>query len=107
MKYAYAVFAALFLVLAIVCLCTGRPVFPPLVFGWLSLLGARQYEIMDKIDKVKMDLPEGEEPPKVYEMPCDLCAYGPPSSCDGKPCTMCPATARMDLPVGEEARDDE
>lgn len=28
--------------------------------------------------------------------PCDVCAYNPPSSCDGKPCCMCPATARMD-----------
>jgi len=25
---------------------------------------------------------------------CELCAYNPPSSCDGKPCTMCPATPR-------------
>lgn len=25
------------------------------------------------------------------ESPCDLCRYNPPSSCDGKPCTMCPA----------------
>lgn len=24
--------------------------------------------------------------------PCDLCAYNPPSSFDGKPCAMCPAT---------------
>jgi len=23
--------------------------------------------------------------------PCDLCRYNPPSSGDGKPCTMCPA----------------
>lgn len=28
--------------------------------------------------------------------PCDLCAYNPPSSCDGKPCTMCPACAKED-----------
>ena len=28
--------------------------------------------------------------------PCDLCAYNPPSSCDGKPCTMCPACAKDD-----------
>lgn len=28
--------------------------------------------------------------------PCDACAYNPPSSCDGKPCTMCPAMAKMD-----------
>lgn len=24
--------------------------------------------------------------------PCDLCCYNPPSSRDGKPCTMCPAS---------------
>lgn len=24
--------------------------------------------------------------------PCDLCRYNPPSSRDGKPCTMCPAS---------------
>ena len=28
--------------------------------------------------------------------PCDVCAYNPPSSSDGKPCCMCPAMARMD-----------
>jgi len=27
--------------------------------------------------------------------PCDLCKYNPPSSTDGKPCTMCPAV-KMD-----------
>ena len=31
--------------------------------------------------------------------PCDLCRYNPPSSCDGKPCTMCPASSK------EEAHD--
>ena len=25
-------------------------------------------------------------------IPCDLCRYAPPSSSDGKPCCMCPAT---------------
>ena len=29
---------------------------------------------------------EKEEP----KSPCDLCRYNPPSSADGKPCTMCP-----------------
>lgn len=28
--------------------------------------------------------------------PCDLRLYNPPSSFDGKPCTMCPASGRMD-----------
>lgn len=26
--------------------------------------------------------------------PCDLCRYAPPSSGNGKPCTMCPASAK-------------
>lgn len=26
--------------------------------------------------------------------PCDVCRFYPPSSCDGKPCTMCPAEQR-------------
>ena len=26
--------------------------------------------------------------------PCDVCAYNPPSSGDGKPCTICPAMAK-------------
>lgn len=26
--------------------------------------------------------------------PCDLCQYNPPSSGDGKPCSMCPACSR-------------
>lgn len=25
------------------------------------------------------------------QTPCDVCKYNPPSSGDGKPCTMCPA----------------
>ena len=31
---------------------------------------------------------------KAQQSPCDLCAYDPPSSLDGKPCTMCPAMSR-------------
>ena len=30
---------------------------------------------------------------------CDLCIYNPPSSCDGKPCTMCPATTNAEVQV--------
>lgn len=33
-------------------------------------------------------------PPNEPMSPCDLCIYSPPSSCDGKPCCMCPATSR-------------
>ena len=27
------------------------------------------------------------------QTPCDLCRHNPPSSFDGKPCSMCPASA--------------
>ena len=30
--------------------------------------------------------------------PCDLCLYNPPSSGDGKPCTMCPASSLPETP---------
>jgi hypothetical protein len=35
-------------------------------------------------------------PHVVHGSPCDLCRYSPPSSCDDKPCTMCPAEVKMD-----------
>ena len=28
------------------------------------------------------------------QSPCDLCKYNPPSSMDGKPCSVCPAEGR-------------
>ena len=34
-------------------------------------------------------------PQVVHSSPCDLCRFTPPSSCDGKPCTMCPAEDRI------------
>ena len=27
--------------------------------------------------------------------PCTFCEFNPPSSCDGKPCCICPATATL------------
>ena len=33
--------------------------------------------------------------------PCDLCLYNPPSSGDGKPCTMCPASSLPEPPKEE------
>lgn len=29
--------------------------------------------------------------------PCDVCRFNPPSSTDGKPCSMCPAERRTDV----------
>lgn len=37
---------------------------------------------------------DAQEKPKT---PCDLCLYNPPSSGDGKPCTMCPASSLPEL----------
>ena len=31
-------------------------------------------------------------PPNEWVMPCDACMYNPPSSTDGKPCCICPAS---------------
>lgn len=41
---------------------------------------------------------DAQEKPKT---PCDLCLYNPPSSGDGKPCTMCPASSLPELPKEE------
>ena len=30
---------------------------------------------------------------------CNLCRYNPPSSSDGKPCTMCPASTNTEVKV--------
>lgn len=32
--------------------------------------------------------------PTVDAVPCDVCRYSPPSSGDGKPCTICPAEGK-------------
>lgn len=34
--------------------------------------------------------------PPVQLTPCDVCRYNPPSSTDGKPCSVCPAEGRAD-----------
>ena len=34
--------------------------------------------------------------PTIEAEPCTFCAYNPPSSGDGKPCTVCPAVAKKD-----------
>ena len=41
---------------------------------------------------------DAQEKPKT---PCDLCLYNPPSSGDGKPCTMCPASSLPESPKEE------
>jgi hypothetical protein len=33
--------------------------------------------------------------------PCDCCQFSPPSSTDGKPCSVCPAQAKME---GDEGK---
>lgn len=34
--------------------------------------------------------------PSKHLSPCDVCRYNPPSSTDGKPCSVCPAEGRID-----------
>lgn len=41
------------------------------------------------------DAPTIDAVPVVQGSPCDLCRYAPPSSFDGKPCAMCPASAKI------------
>ena len=42
----------------------------------------------EQYEALTMAIKALEQEPK---SPCDLCRYNPPSSADGKPCTMCPA----------------
>lgn len=35
--------------------------------------------------------------PKSELTPCDCCKFNPPSSTDGKPCTLCPAQAKIKI----------
>ena len=48
-----------------------------------------------RIAQLKLELIEGEKKtvPQAPQTPCDLCMYNPPSSRDGKPCCVCPASA--------------
>lgn len=43
------------------------------------------------IEKAVNDTPTATRP-----TPCDVCIYNPPSSMDGKPCSVCPAEGRVD-----------
>lgn len=52
----------------------------------------RDVLIMWECEDVLRQLPSAQ--PEI--MPCDVCKYNPPSSADGKPCTMCPAERRTD-----------
>lgn len=52
--------------------------------AWDSGYNVALSEIKEKIKQM----------PTVEVEPCTFCVYNPPSSCDGKPCTMCPAVAK-------------
>ena len=50
-----------------------------------------------------LDLIPAADVVEVSELtPCDVCAFNPPSCMDGKPCTLCPAQAKMDGERGKE-----
>lgn len=42
-----------------------------------------------------------DDAPTLNLSPCDFCKYNPQSSCDGKPCTMCPATTNVGGDINE------
>lgn len=50
----------------------------------------------DLIDRLAAYEDTGLTPEEVAELktPCDLCVYNPPSSRDGKACSMCPAMGK-------------
>ena len=60
----------------------------------------RTLELLSGID---IKEPEGVKDHEALSMilevasltPCDACRYNPPSSTDGKPCSMCPAEGRQ------------
>ena len=54
----------------------------------------RRYRIA--IDRLAAYEGTGLTPEEVAELktPCDLCVYNPPSSRDGKACSMCPAMGK-------------
>lgn len=63
----------------------------------------KRIEWYDDVDINKLDCPVSAwekyfdssygERMEAPQTPCDLCKYNPPSSCDGKPCSVCPASA--------------
>ena len=48
------------------------------------------FEIAYKVDIDKLPTLTPQNEPL---MPCDVCMYNPPSSMDGKPCCICPASS--------------
>lgn len=48
--------------------------------------------MLNTIQKVFPQIVNDE--PTIEAEPCTFCAYNPPSSGDGKPCTVCPAVAK-------------
>ena len=61
---------------------------------------AKDWVVTDKIPKVggynakaiyRVTKEEIDAMPTVDAVPCDVCRFAPPSSGDGKPCTVCPA----------------
>lgn len=45
----------------------------------------------EEIERIQLETVRGK-----HKSPCSLCLHNPPSSADGKPCSMCPACAVQD-----------
>ncbi len=55
-------------------------------------IARKQSNYCPKCGAKMVELQESKE--KNDKSPCDLCCYNPPSSSDGKPCTICPAVGK-------------
>ena len=63
------------------------------------LMGITNYYVACRMGAEALRALDAQEKPKT---PCDLCLYNPPSSGDGKPCTMCPASSLPEPPKEEK-----
>lgn len=65
------------------------------------LIWKRSFEVLDPDTNERRHVYMARVPADYGLTICDFCVYGPPSSFDGKPCTMCPAEIREDIYVDE------
>lgn len=65
------------------------------------LIWKRSFEVLDPETDERRYVYMAKVPADYGLMICDFCKFGPPSSSDGKPCTMCPAELREDIYADE------
>lgn len=58
----------------------------PIIKDWQNYM---EFDIVHRLAAIEDTL--GDEYDLEHLSPCTFCRFNPPSSCDGKPCCMCPA----------------